>query len=248
MMFVVNPVTITAGMVLSSNTTGDDANYWYDALINTQTSETGPIELSIYPGAAFDTVVLLNLNAQSVDIEVLDGVGGAQVFAASYSTDNAYIDNWYDYFNAPFNYAAELVVTGLPTYANGVVNITINENSTADVGFVAIGTAVQLGDVGHGIRLGIRDYSTKDVDGSGNVTLTEGEYAKRLDGEIRVDSASLNYVQKQFSDLRATAAVWVPGTASNYSCLTTYGYPRDWQATVNDAQQSLISFSIEGMI
>jgi len=243
-MIIVEPISYGFSEVLANNT----GSAWYDGLVNTVESESFALSLSIQPGALFDSVVLLNLTGTEVTIEILDDDGGAQVFLQTYSLDNVVIEDWYDYFFSGFDFAKELVLTGLPAYFNGVVNITIQPAGDAAVGMVLVGPSVTLGETEKGLRFGVRDYSIKEVAANGDVTITQGNFAKRLEGETQIEQSLINFANGKMTDLRATPAAWVPSTSDDFKSMVTYGYVRDWTLTPIGGELARLTFSIEGLI
>ena len=203
-------------------------NRWamFDQAVGSQTSQATPLTVVIEPGAV-QALALLDVEASTVTVTMTDGAAGPTVYSASVDMiDGAALADWYAYFFDAIEPRDSLVLEDLPLYASGRITVAIAAATTARCGTLAVGIPVELGEVRAGARVGIIDYSRKEVDVYGVTQVVERSYAKRIDADLVIDAARLDYVARQLAAIRATPVVWIADDST--SSLIVYGWVRDW--------------------
>ena len=149
-------------------------NRWamFDSVVNTQTSNPGNISFVLQPGG-INSLGLMELEGSSVTVELVD-VGTSQIVYSR--TENLQIQNAYNFYThvfEPFAYKKHLIFTDIPTYATGMLQITITgiNGAAAKCGVCTVGLARYLGMLQYRPTVGIIDYSTKKTDDFGRTTL-----------------------------------------------------------------------------
>lgn len=221
----------------------------FDEFVNTQSTRTSPLIVSVDPGGIFNSVAFFNLDGvSSINIVVTDGVAGPEVYNQTYTLDDTVITDWYMYFFEPYDLRTDLVITNLPPYANGVMQVTFTGSATVSVGNMVFGTVYSLGDTRIGAASGIRDYSVKEVNTFGITTLVQRTFSKRMSCSIFVSNSNLRAVQKTLSDIRATPSVWIGVDDSTYDVLSIFGYYKDFNIEITYPSYSLCSLEVEGLV
>lgn len=224
------------------------SNQWaaFDTALNTITTADSPLSITVTPGQVINSAALLNLNGTAVQVEVYDGE--TQVFDRTYSLDGTVIVDWYMYFFEPYDLLTEVVITDLPPYSAGELVVKLSGSATVSIGAVVIGTVYEIGDVQYGVGFGIRDYSVKQEDEFGNLTLQELDYAKRMDPQVMVENSRLRFVSKLLTKLRAKPTVFIGSEDPRYLPLIVFGVVRDWNVEIPYPNQSLMRLEITGLI
>src|SRR5690606_32941511 len=101
--------------VADSNTTepGVDKEKWarvgptnewamFDKSVNTMTKATGELAVTVAPGVVTDSLGFANLEGVALEVTVRDGSGGEVVYERTEDLDGTILNDWYDYFFAPF--------------------------------------------------------------------------------------------------------------------------------------------------
>lgn len=219
-------------------------NRWkmFDASIESQTTGADSVVVALTPGALADQLALLNLDANSVRVQVADSGYDRTVTLKTRS-----VRSWYDYFFEPFALKTEIVFTGLPLRMSNVITITIEKTGgTAGVGACVLGLSKVIGRTEMGASAGILDYSSKSTDAFGNTTVVERAYSKRMNVSVWVESGKVDEVQRLFADYRATPLVWV-GAGNLYGALIVYGFYKSFEIVINYPNYSNCSLEIEGL-
>ena len=243
---------------LNQNPTTDTGTWWIDigptnrwamldTSIGTATTAAAPWTMTLQPGA-IDSLALLDVvDAASVQIVMTDGVDG-EVYNQTYPLNESVpLVDWYSYFSDPIVPRSAFIVGNLPLYSNATLSLTFSGSADVGVGTLAVGTMVDIGGTQYGASIGIVDYSRKEVDVFGVVSVTERSYAKRIDATCLVRNDRLDYVASALAGVRATPCVWVGEDTQSYTSLLAYGFYKDWGLNIAYPNHSEFSISIEGL-
>ena len=237
--------------------TTDDGTWWlevsstnrwkmFNAVVQEQTVQATQIDTTLQSPTVVNAIALLNVEATTIEITVTDSVEGVVYDETFNMTSYSGIQDWYAYFFEPIVRENQLAVTDLPPYANADINIVINANADAKCGAVVIGQFADLGLAQHGASLSIIDYSVKDTDAQGRVTITEGAYADKMEVDVVLDTSQMGQVKKTLTSLRTTPSVWIAEDGN--SDLVIYGYYREFDIILSNPTTSRCSLEIEGLV
>ena len=230
-----------------NNPVGDDGTWWtvvsstnrwkmFNDVIQEQTIQTDGIDVTLEQAQIVTALSAVNVDCESIDVIMTDPVEG-EIFNQNYPMISySGIANWYDYFFLAIERKSELVVIGLPPYANADINVVFNGSGDVKVGALVLGTALTIGDSQYGASFGIIDYSTKAVDAQGRTTITEGTYSDEADIDVVIETGRFAQVKKILTDLRNTPTVWVASEEAEGTLI--YGYYREFNVLYSGPQVS----------
>ncbi|TCP94478.1 hypothetical protein C8J42_101944 [Sphingomonas sp. PP-CE-1A-559] len=138
--------------------------------------------------------------------------------------------------------AGTITFLDLPAGTNQVT-VTIAGAGTVSVGTLLLGRLVALGITEASPTSGITDYSRKEVDDFGEVTIVERASAKRMTAKALIRTDALDLVANRLAAVRARPSLWI-GQAGIDS-LTIYGFFKDFSIEAGEGVSKL-SLSIEG--
>jgi hypothetical protein len=220
----------------------------FDNEINTQTTDTDDLTVSIAPGIV-NSLAVLEMVGTQLDVTMTDGHGGPTIYTASFPLDTSEILDWYGYFFEPFRQRRSVVLTDLPPYLSGEITVKVSGTGTVAIGQCIAGTVYALGPAATGIQAGIHDYSKKTTnDETGVVSLEVRKFAKTLTATFKVPAGGLDAVHQLLEDARATPVVWIADDKGTYDALTVFGFYRDFSMTLAYPQWAFYQLEIEGMI
>ena len=226
----------------------DNTHAMFDSEVQTQTTRITPLNITVAPGQVFNSLAVMNVDAEDLTISIRDGAGGPIVYTRTIDLDDTPIIDWYMYFFEPYDFRTDVILTDLPPYPNGRIELSVSKTTgTVKVGLLTFGTVYTIGKVLQGAPVGIRDYSVKETDEFGNTTFVQRAFSKRMEPSVFMDNARLNFVFKLLSELRATPAVWIGSTNSTYSPLAMLGFYRDFNIDIAYPDYSLVRLEIEGL-
>ena len=195
-------------------------NRWaaFDQALGTVTSADGSIAVTLDVGAA-GAVALLDVVAAT-----------ARVQAPGYDRTIAVG-------------AGAVTFLDLPGTA-GAVTVTIGGPGQVSFGTLLIRRLVSLGITESSPTAGITDYSRKEIDDFGAVTIVQRAWAKRMTARALIRTDAVDQVASRIAAVRAQPSLWL-GQAGIDS-LTVYGFFKDFSIEVGDSVSKL-SLSIEGL-
>lgn len=223
----------------------------FDNVVSTSTNATTSLTVVYSPGAVFNSIALIDVDAAVIKVTVRDGLNGTIVYenAAGLSGLESY--SWYDYFfNDPLLKRTQVVLSGIPPYANGhiTIELTNSTGSAVSIAQAIAGDLATLGMTQYGATAGIVDYSVKQTDEFGNTTFVKRAFSKRLNATVNLDNSQLNRVQNYLYSLRATPAVWVATDDPTYEeALVVYGFYKDFSTEISYPTFSQCSLEIESL-
>lgn len=198
-------------------------NRWamFDQALGSLTEAAGSIVVTLNPVDPIDAIALLDVTATSVRVQ---GIG-------------------YDQSLAPAVAAGAVSFLDMPETAS-TLTITISGPGTVSVGTLLIGKLVGLGTTEASPTAAITDYSRKETDDFGEVTLVERAWAKRMEVRALISTASVDLVAARIANVRATPALWIGDAA--LESLAIYGFFKDFSIEVGE-NVSTLALSVEGL-
>ena len=225
-----------------------NTNRWkmFDTSVQSQTTRTDNINVSLLVNERANAVALLNISAASVQVTMTDTIDGI-VYDQTYSlVSDSGITDWYSYFYEPIVRKSDFTVTDLPSYVNATINVVLTAiGETVACGGLITGLQRYVGATQYGLSTGITDYSVKDQDAFGNYSILERAFRKRSDISMFVENGFIDQLQIILSSLRAIPTVYI-GT-DEYTNTIIYGFYKDFNINVTYANNSICTLELEGL-
>ncbi len=224
-------------------------NRWamFDARVGTATTQTSSLQAVLTPGA-IDAVALIDTDAESATVTLTaDGVTN-YTQTQTFNIGGVAIDNWFSWFFEPLGRRTTLLFLDVPVYANGIVTVTIardNPTDTVSCGTLLVGRQLSLGDTEHGADIGIIDYSRKETDQFGVISVVERAFAKRMTARVVMATDSVDVIHRALASLRATPVLWIG--SESFESLTVYGFYKEFSIDLAYPTVSYCSLTIEGL-
>ena len=219
----------------------------FDQVVNTQTTRTGLIDVSVLPGTIINALAMFDLDGVSTTITMTDPVEGVVFNETKSLQDNTIIIDWYSYFFESITTRSDVVFLGLPAYGSATIRIQVDAGaSTAAIGEVVIGKQRNLGVTNFGTSVNIRDYSRKETDAFGNTIVETRPFSKRADYDVTVETGAVAAVQKALASIRTTPTVFI-GDEDRAETIV-YGFYRGFNIIISTPSISDCSIEVEGLI
>lgn len=218
----------------------------FDQVNSSQTVQDTEIDVTITPNRVINSIGLLNVSAQTVQIIVDDTIDGV-VFDETYSMQAPpELALWWNYFFDPIEYIENLY-TSLPSYgSSAAVQVIVTNVGDAAVGTLILGPAQNVGSgVFYGAKIGIQDYSRKERNDFGDLVLVERSYSIRNNYTMYVPTMQRPSIFKLLRDNRARPMLFigVNGQEDTYA----YGIYKDFEFIIEFEEDSVLSIEIEGL-
>ena len=224
-------------------------NRWamFDARVGTASTRTASLQTVLSPGA-IDAVALIDTDAESATVTLT--VAGVTTYnrTQSFNLGGNAIDNWFSWFFEPIGRKSTLLFLDVPVYANGVVSVTMTRDNPADTvscGTLLVGRQFSIGETEHGADIGIIDYSRKEADQFGVISVVERAFAKRMTARVVLQTDAVDDVHRNLAALRATPVLWIG--SETFESLTVYGFYKEFSIDLAYPTVSYCSLTIEGL-
>lgn len=226
------------------------SNRWkmFDNVVMTKTVNAGSIVVTIEIGRIVNAVSLLSVVADTVQVKMTDAIEGVvfdrtiDLFAPPYESTG------FSWAFDPIEYKTSAIFTDLPAYASAEIEITLTvATGDAECGVCIVGEQRSFGlGVQAGARIGITDYSRKETDDFGNVSVVQRAFSKRAAIESIVPNNQIDFLQTLLAEIRGTPAVFVG--SSGFESLQIYGFYKGFDVTISYSNYSQLQLEIEGLI
>lgn len=107
--------------------------------------------------------------------------------------------------------------------------------------------AISLGNTQRGANLSIIDYSIKNIDDFGNISVIERASSNRINVNVLINVKDINTIQKELNNLRASICLWVGSTELDYEGLILYGFYRNYSIDINNPELATLTLELESL-
>jgi len=224
----------------------------FDDKVMSQTVNSDVIEV-VVEFSNCDAFALFNLYADSIEWELYDGSYANLdnlVISGEISNLQEPVSDWYEYFFSDILWKDSVFVSNLPKYRYGQLRIKINPVADkAKCGLFVYGKTRNLGDTLFDAKVGIIDFSKKEIDDEGNATLKQGNFVKRAECDIWTYTKGIDIIRKELASVRATPSVFIFNNQdTTFDSLIIYGFFRDFDILLSNPIYSKCSITVEGLI
>ena len=221
----------------------------FDISVGSGTTNSGTIDVKITPATVCNSVVLFEVDGSSAQLIVRNS-GGTIVYDSTISlADFSAINSFYNYFFAPITEtgASEVAFLNIPNYSGASFQLIVDAGAgVASCGEMIIGQQNALAVTNFGTSVGIKDYSVKNIDDFGNVTIVQRAYSKRADYDVTVETSDVSTFTRFLASVRTTPVVYIGDEARSETIVL--GYYRDFSIVLSGPSISECSLSVEGLI
>ena len=195
-------------------------------------------------------LALFGLDATTLYSEVKDSAGTLIWSETTDLTRDPLIGSWLDYFVEPILGRTAVVKTGLPIYGASTLKVTVSKPSgTVGIGNMVIGRDRFLGLTKWKPTVRPIDYSRKSVDSFGHTYLKPGNWAKKMDADLYVETTQVSKLLATVESLRGIPAVFIGDNRDvGLDALTVWGWVADAPIVIEYLRMSTVSIEINGLI
>lgn len=204
---------------------------------------------------AFDTVAVLGTDCSKVRAYFYDQTGVKRKDVKIRALDDTQIIDAWDYCFGDLTYRRDFVFENFDGW--GVSNLSqlyieiSNEGAippSVSVGEIVVGKSQDIGGCHADATIQLVDYSKKEIDAYGTVTIVQRAYSLNGSFELEIATVDRNRVQNLMASLRATPCVYFPTADDANAGIVIYGYVKDYNTTYATPDRAYASLEVEGMI
>lgn len=224
-------------------------NRWalFDAFVSTQCSSASPLTVVLRPGS-FNAIALFGLDADTLNITVLDAPGGNVIYSHSDDLEASSPADFYEYFFDRFKPQTDFIATGLEAFNAAQITITLTKvTGLAKCGLIAVGDMKPIGLAQYGAKVTPNSYSFIDVDRFGRTTITPGANTTDMSLQAKLDIADAPTVYAALKELQAVPCVWIATDLDDYSPLRVFGLGTP-TLSYDSFNQCTVNLEVKGLI
>lgn len=221
----------------------------FDVSVGSGTTNSGTIDVKITPGSVCNSVVLFDVDGSSAQLIVRNSANTIVYDETRSLADFSAINSYYNYFFSPITEtgASEVAFLDIPNYSGASFQLIIDAGAgTASCGEMIVGQQTALAVTNFGTSVGIKDYSVKNIDDFGNVTIIQRAYSKRADYDVTVETSDVSAFTRFLASVRTTPVVYIGDETRSETIVL--GYYRDFSIVLSGPSISECSLSVEGLI
>jgi len=193
-----------------------------------------------------NTLGALGLQGISATLTVVDSVEGT-VYDETVSLVDIGVDDWWEYFFAPYEFDDTAIFDNMPPYLGADINLSVDAATETDevrAGRVIAGYEQPLGVTNYGVSVSILDYSDKQRDGFGNLTLVPRRTVRLVDYDVKVQTNKVDFVVRALENISSTATLFIGD--NSFSSSITFGVYRDLSQGIDSPSISDLTIQVEG--
>ena len=192
------------------------------------------------------TLGALGLQGISATLTVVDSVEGT-VYDETVSLVDIGVDDWWEYFFAPYEFDDTAIFDNMPPYLGADINLSVDAATETDevrAGRVIAGYEQPLGVTNYGVSVSILDHSDKQRDGFGNLTLVPRRTVRLVDYDVKVQTNKVDFVVRALENISSTATLFIGDNL--FSSSITFGVYRDLSQGIDSPSISDLTIQVEG--
>lgn len=221
----------------------------FDDVVGTATNAFSALVVVLRPGSV-SGVALLELFGQSVTVEMRDAPAGTLVYSRTEQLDYSTVSSFYDWFFSPYEQKSAVVLTDLPWhFGSGELTVTVTGQGAVSCGVCKFGEVIELGGAEYGASLEIIDYSRKEKDSFGAVSIVERPYAKMINLSVLTNKSDLSRIVRKMAGIRATPSIYIAEESDPaLAPLIAYGFYRSFRPVIEYPRYHKCALQIESLI
>jgi hypothetical protein len=216
---------------------------------------TGPSKLffPLMGMGRVSTVAVLGTDARYVTVAAYNRWGNQTYFKTIAAVDTTPVIDAWTYCFSELNATRNFVFDGLDGWGDTTldqIHITVLSSGLdwdARVGEIIVGNAFDLGDCHADAQIALVDYSRKEIDAYGTVSIVERTYSLTGSFDLEIEQGMRARVQNVIASLRATPAVYFPTADDANNGIVIYGTVKDYNTTYQTPKRAYATLEIMGL-
>lgn len=220
----------------------------FDAVIGDQASAADEITYRIEDPSIVNAMAFFNVDADTVQVQVTDATDGEVFNETRNMRDDSRVIDFFTWFFEPIRVLSKTLFLDLPAYEDAQIDVTVTKaGGTAKVGQIVPGREYRIGSVTSNVSVGYEDFSTKEEDIFGRITLVERGYIETADYQVAVLKGDVEWVRALLVEQRARPAVFYPGPDLDGYGATIFGIVGEFEATHDPGNHAFYDLEVRGL-
>ncbi|WP_290578680.1 hypothetical protein [Algiphilus sp.] len=171
---------------------------------------TGAIDVTVQPDQLINAVSLINCRGLSATVQVLDDDEGVLYSSTRSLVEHGEISDWWSYFYAPIEQLRQVSFLDLPNIRGAKIRILVTAGgAVAQIGEAVLGAQADTGLTYFDTSLDVDDFSRRDEDDFGNVTIVKRGYRDVIGYNVRINTPQVQSVRRRLLLARQRVVLWI---------------------------------------
>lgn len=213
---------------------------------DSQSTGEGDITVTLSTGSLITTIALLGLQGLQAELTITDPVDGVVYSRIEPLVDIGVMD-WWEYFFLPYDVKESAVFDGAPPYPGAEIELKVSGGTELDevaIGRVVMGAERELGGTLYGTGISSVEYSVKERDTFGNLTLVPRRTIRLIDYDVSVDTSQVDFVVQLLERISAQPTLFIG--SKEFSSTVEFGVYRDYTQNIDSPSVSFLTLQVEG--
>ncbi len=222
-----------------------------DGKTKTQAERMDNISFSL-ASHGYDTFCLLNLDAISVTIELVENSTSNILYNKTFNLqDESMVVDAYTYDFAPFEFTPSLYRDDLPIYMDATLNVSINnDGSLVKCGRLLFGRSFYIGDTNFDGNIDLEFYQYDETDVFGNRSLVYYNSADVENYSVSIPTNKIPMIRRASKELAGKPILFIAdeSTETSLENLLNFGFLDKFSVVISDADYSVVSLSYKSIL
>lgn len=210
------------------------------------TTAEGSLDVVMLSPEILTTFAALGLTGATAKLTITDPAEGV-VYEREESLVDIGVPDFWEWHFMPYDRIDTVVFDGIPPYAGAEVELSV-EAATAEgqaaVGRVIAGVETHLGCALYGTSVELLDFSTRERDPFGNLTLIKRRAVNLIDYDVSYPSHRFDFIVRTLGALASEPTLFI-GSKDKYRTTIAFGVFRSAIPTITSPSVSEMTLQVE---
>lgn len=199
---------------------------------DSKTVNLDTVDVTLNTGQVVTSVAVLGCVGLSVQVIVEDPTEGV-VYDKTELLQDIGVTDWWEYYFLDYSTITDVVFTDLPPYSSSSIRIIVSNTvgSDAEVGLVTLGSLKELGVTVYGTTVGTQNFSVRERDGFGNLTITPRRSIDIVNYDVKVPTSQVAFIKRELQSVANTPTLFIGDEA--FEATIIYGVVEDFRENIS---------------
>lgn len=213
---------------------------------DSKTTNLNSISVDLDTGQLITTVAVLGCEGQDITVTVTDPVDGI-VYQETRLLQDIGVSNWWEYYFTDYSDIDDVVFSDLPPNPAATITVTVQAvtGENAQVGLLVVGNPKDLGVTVYGTTVGSQNFSVRERDGFGNLTITPRRSIDIVNYDVKVSTSQVAFVKRELQSVANTPTLFIGN--ESFEATIIYGVVEDFRENISTPSISDLTVEVRSI-
>lgn len=190
------------------------------------------VDVTLDTGQVITSVAALGCTGLTIQVIMTDPVEG-EVYNRTELLQDIGVSDWWEYYFSDYGAVTDVVFTDLPPYIDATVQIIVTNSVgvDAEVGLLTVGSPRDLGVTVYGTTVGSQNFSVRERDGFGNLTITPRRSIAIVNYDVKVATSQVAFIKRELQQVANTPTLFIGN--EDFEATIIYGVIEDFRENIS---------------